>query len=1270
MISRQLVEGVKNEATLIALLSTPEEDGGLGWPVSGEFAFDSVPEIAQGVRGEAKARVSRLIPSGTEGEWLVLLAEFDQDFKRRDLREILRSLRAYARETAKFPDHTGYGDTLFIVANPGYQEVRFVLFQQQEGRQARIRSFGWSQGEIGRTLLQHNLPGVCWSQLLSWHKAWDVEELTKQFFRDYREVFYEVEDAAITLFNDKETARRFTQTFLNRLIFICFLQKKNWMEAPGASARSRYLFDLYDNFQPVTTGPDPERGFFDRLRILFFSGLNAVNGQGGGTSPEMTERIGRVPFLNGGLFERDDVLDRQDIFLPDRLLEKIVGSDGLLRRYNFTITESTPDDVMVALDPELLGKVFEELVNDRHGTGSYYTPRPIVSFMCREAIKGYLGGYAELVDQQSTVGISLDEAKALIKRLEAVRVCDPACGSGAYLVGMLYELEALLTLLDTRAEQATARDAHERRLRIIEDCLYGVDIQKFAVNIAWLRLWLALIIEDKRNPLDEPDVDVSLPNLDVKIGVGDSLLAPVKHGSLADMEARKLAKTKAAYMEAHTKEEKLALRDELKEHRRQLQSLYNHEVPEGVFDWMVEFAEVWVEDEPEATIGGSFNLGTATATPELTERSDRGGGFDIIVANPPYINSGEIVQTCGPSYKPKLRVRFPNSFVGTADLLVFFMDRAIELLRPGGQFAFITSNKWLKASYGKKIRGHMVKSTRLHHLIDFGDLPVFQGTIAYPLITLATKRAPHDTAEASTMMTTVTTLGAPYPDMHAIIKQSGGELPSGTLQSSGEWSLEVGESAQRVSQMRARGIPLGEYIQGKIYYGIKTGLNEVKIGSDGKMYGKKVPTGVRVVRKEGVFVINGAKRAELIAEDPKSDEIIKPLAAGRDVKRWVVEDNDRWLIVTKIGTDMGRYPAVMNHLTRYEALLRPRADQGEHWWELRSCSYYDAFDLPVIVFPDIAAQPKFARTEAGCYVEATLFLIPETDLYLMGVMASKPFLDYVKANVPAIQNGYLRFKKAYLSPLIIPFVAESERKLIERLVSRLIAAKSASCTANTTDLEAEIDRRVEFLYFHRGELGTRTNGAGEEVPYPDTYDEWVALREAEAGTAVGEIRQLIARGESGAVEFKESLEYVDPSSLSHVPESHRVQKLAELKTNVLHSALKTICAFANTKGGTLLIGVHDSGDLRGLDGDFELSGGKKDQDAFENRLTDFIKSRIRPLLTELDIAVVKVDGKWVCRVHVPAAKAPHYLDNRLYIRLGNSTEELAGRDLQDWLANR
>ena len=168
MISRQLVEGVKDEASLLALLQTSEVNGGLGWQVSGEFAFEETPEIAQGVKGEAKARVSRLIPSGTEGEWLILLAEFDQDFKRRDLREILRSLRAYARETAKFPDHTGYGDTLFIVANPGYQEVRFVLFQQQEGRQARIRLFGWSVGELGRTLLEHNLPKLRWSQLANW----------------------------------------------------------------------------------------------------------------------------------------------------------------------------------------------------------------------------------------------------------------------------------------------------------------------------------------------------------------------------------------------------------------------------------------------------------------------------------------------------------------------------------------------------------------------------------------------------------------------------------------------------------------------------------------------------------------------------------------------------------------------------------------------------------------------------------------------------------------------------------------------------------------------------------------------------------------------------------------------------------------------------------------------------------------------------------------------------------------------------------------------
>ncbi len=183
---------------------------------------------------------------------------------------------------------------------------------------------------------------------------------------------------------------------------------------------------------------------------------------------------------------------------------------------------------------------------------------------------------------------------------------------------------------------------------------------------------------------------------------------------------------------------------------------------------------------------------------------------------------------------------------------------------------------------------------------------------------------------------------------------------------------------------------------------------------------------------------------------------------------------------------------------------------------------------------------------------------------------------------------------------------------------------------------------------------------GSETP---TYEERMAKQEAE-------ICRICAARESGTVEFKQSLEYVDAAGFANVPEAQRSQRIAETQKNVVHSALKTICAFLNSRGGTLLLGVHDRGDIIGIEPDYTLCGKKQDVDGFELKLNALLKTRMQPLPANLEVNFVVVDGKTVCRIDVPTNSRAHYLDNKLYIRLGNSTEELTGRDLADWLQQR
>lgn len=1289
MISRRLVEGVQDEATLIALLSTPEEDGGLGWPVIPEFPFEDRPEIALGVKG-ASCMVKSLVPESSDDPRLFLLVEFTEPYLRRDLREILASLRRYTKQTGVWDGKRGTHDTIFVVASPGYADVRFVRFEEQRSRPPRIRTFGWSRELVGRTVLTHNLERLRWPRggtpnPLAWESAWDVDALTEQFYRDYEEVFGSVR-AQVQGAPDESTRHQWTQQLFNRLLFIAFIQQMGtstgnpWLQMPGGTPGG-FLFDLFSR-----SDLRPFASKYGAIKRVFVELDLPENHQ---FKNKHADVLGKIPYLNGGLFDQDDPLDLHNITVPDEALALVLAEpNGLFARYNFTVTESTPLDQEVAVDPEMLGKIFERLINaeERHGTGTYYTPRPIVEFMVNEALKGYLvdrGLHPEkariLVDEdrvqppigEEGVAFLPQELQDALDYLHEVRAVDPACGSGAYLLMLLQRLFDCVDRLEVsrdRRRNTQQQHLYKTKLALLQRCVYGVDLNEIAVRIARLRMWLSLVVENQ-GVKPEP-----LPNFDFLIMRGDSLASPLffDQGVLGypEKEIREYSEMKRRYF--HPEPDRTRpTRQAMSDKRAEIASRYESHLSKPLraksnlpFDWTVEFAEVFDPHESAETTGGRLNFGVEAGRngqSEMPVSAQRLPGFDIVVANPPYINSGELLRTAGADYKRALVAEYEASGTGTADLLVFFMDRAIELLRPGGQFAFITSNKWLKASYGKKIRGHIVKSTRLHHLIDFGDLPVFQGTIAYPLITLATKRAPHDSADANTMMTTVTTLGAPYPDMHAIIEQSGGKLPSGSLQASGEWSLEVGESAQRVAQMRARGTPLGEYIQGKIYYGIKTGLNEVKIGRDGKMYGKRVPPGVRVVRKEGVFVINGAKRAELIAEDPNSAEIIKPLAVGKDIKRWVVEDNDRWLIVTKIGTDMSRYPAVMRHLTKYEALLRPRADQGEHWWELRACAYWQEFDKPKAVFQEIAGTDGFAFAAPGIHLNNKAFMIPDAGLVLLAILNSRVAWTFWRSISPVMVGGAVAMQTPTVLQLPIPNCSSEDEERIEALVTRIMADKAEDCEADVSAIEAEIERRVEFLYFHRGERGTRTNKAGEEVPYPDTYDEWVALQEAEADTAVEKVRQLLAIGhETNELECKSTFAW----------DVKKGEKGDYLKDEV-HAA---ICALLNAKGGNLLVGVEelprDRLQVRGLAEDLARYGGK---DGLISAIEQPLGKTLMPNPIGLvDIKAVDIDGKTIIRIQVKPDNTERYrFREKIYVRRNSmSKPELTSDEAVVWWPKR
>jgi len=617
------------------------------------------------------------------------------------------------------------------------------------------------------------------------------------------------------------------------------------------------------------------------------------------------------------------------------------------------------------------------------------------------------------------------------------------------------------------------------------------------------------------------------------------------------------------------------------------------------FDWRVEFFDVFLEDPDK-----------------------RKPGFDAVLANPPYVRQ-ELIK----DQKPALKATFGDLFSGTADLYTFFYFRAVQLLAPAGALAFISSNKWFRAAYGEKLRAFMAANTAIRSITDFGELPVFSAA-TFPMIFVAEKA---ETDSQTPTFTQVKSLGPPYPDVKALIEEGGFDLPPDAIRGS-EWTLADRETLARLRKMEASGVPLGEYVKGKIYRGILTGFNEA-------------------------FVINGAKRAELIAEDPRSAEIIKPLAVGDDVRRWRINKKDKWLIFTRRGINIDAYPAIKKHLSQWKDELTPKVTGKEKkgrkpgrykWFEIQDdIAYYAEFDKPKIVFPDIAMESRFAFDRERTFVTNTTYMAVVDDLFLLGVLNSAAIWWFCGERLTEVgdadERGRLRFFRIFVERLPIPRVSDADRDAIAALVQKCLDAKSSDPAADVSEQEAEIDARVEFLYFHQDEAAT--------------YDAWLAKKEAEKGTAVEDVRQLLAIGhETDQFECKSSFSW-----------DVRKEEFADWLKDEVHTA---ICALLNAKGGDVLVGVDDGINVLGLTQDLERYGNKdKLIQAVEGPLG---KTLIPNPIGLVDIKPVDLDGQTILRIQVKPDNTERYtFKDEIYVRRNASSKPaLTADEASSWWPKR
>jgi type I restriction-modification system DNA methylase subunit len=734
-------------------------------------------------------------------------------------------------------------------------------------------------------------------------------DLTRDYYRDYADLrlktFYRLRQCNSAVPPARVLAA--TQTILDRVLFIAFCEDRGLLPSESIARAYRHA----DPYNP--------RPIWDNFRALFRfvdEGNPAMN----------------IERYNGGLFAPDELLDK--LTVPDDLCKAL----DKLASYDYGAPTADDDEATdrpaKLIDVEILGHIFEQSITDleqlrnalagepagasraasapggtapskRKREGAFYTPsfitRYIVAATLRPALDERFEAYRRRRREQAPAAVRklLDDPDAydaaVLKAaqkaalvdfwegwqddLATLRIVDPACGSGAFLIEAFEQLHAVYRQAQARLTALRGPKLFDVDKQILQSNLYGVDLNDEAVDICRLSLWIKTAQAGK-----------VLTSLDHNIRAGNSVIAdPMVH-------------------------------------------------PRAL-DWRTAFPEVFAA-----------------------------GGFDVVIANPPYVRQEWISE-----YKPYLQTHY-RAYDGAADLYVYFYELGMNLLRPGGRLCFIVTNKWMKAGYGEPLRRYFGESAWVESVVNFGHAKqIFEDADVFPSILVARK----PTADAPPVTARVCDIPRDtlrIDDLSNQIKEEGFEMPREKL-SAGAWTLEPPGVMALMEKIRRAGVPLKEFAGVELFRGVTTGLNKA-------------------------FLIDSRERTAIVTADPKSAEIIKPYLRGEDVGRWVPEWDERWMIFARRGIDIDSYPAVKQHLLQLKEGLEPKPPnwvgdwkgrkQGPYrWFEIQdSTAYWQLFERPKIFYQEIQFHPAYALGKAGMYGNNKTSFIPVDDLYLLSVLNS------------------------------------------------------------------------------------------------------------------------------------------------------------------------------------------------------------------------------------------------------------------------------------------
>lgn len=906
-------------------------------------------------------------------------------------------------------------------------------------------------------------------------EAFSVEKLSKEFFKNYKgtyedfvqfltgkrygkkgnkyveQIIHEPDWQMIALFGGKDEkaekqARDFCKRMMGRIVFLYFIQKKGWLAvAQGkkwGEGNPDYLYDLFKKSKYK------DDFYFQELVPLFFKTLNNPDS-------ENSSHTLRFPYLNGGLF--DDSQDRiyNKLHLPEHIFQNLFET---FNNYNFTIYEDAPDEHTVAVDPEMLGHIFENLLEDNKDKGAFYTPKEIVHYMCKESLKAYLFAHDEqhfanndlarqtidkIIQQQELESeekqFAEKNAFKIIDALEQVKICDPAIGSGAFPMGLLQEIfNTQIYLQELKGFKKGVSDADIKK-HIIEESIYGVDIDAGAVDIARLRFWLSLVVDEQ--------VPQPLPNLDFKILCANTLipLGEIKSWDMdakASMAVKELAKIRHDFFNVSS-EEKLKLERQFKKVQtdllswRELATKDNYEF----YSKLYGFNPFDFQTAPCSWFDAWWMFGIKD-------------GFDIVIGNPPYVQ----LQKDGGKLAKLYQLYQYDTFERTGDIYSLFYERGVQLLNDKGILCYITSNKWMRANYGASTRKFFAEKTHPLLLIDFGNVQVFDTATVDTNIFILKNKPKARTHEPTEFMAVRINNDFDLADrsINAYVLNNKYSL---TSINHNAWVIGEKDIYDIKDFVEQQGTLLTKW-DIVINYGLKTGLNEA-------------------------FIITGDEKEKLIQEHESSEKVLKPILRGKDISSWYPEFADLWLVyipwhfplhedssivgaTPKAEPEFKKhYPAIYNHLLKYKKELSAR-NQAEigiryEWYALQrfGSNYCKDFEKPKIIYPNMTKYMPFVYDEKDHFYsnDKCFILLGKHLKYLTCFFNSKLFKYCFSDNFPELQGGTRELRKVFFDKIPVKQITDEQEIPFAKMVDYLVALKKEN-SQEPTD-------QFMFIYFEQ-----------------------------------------------------------------------------------------------------------------------------------------------------------------------------------------------------------